>query len=379
MMLQHKYYFDYAATTPIREEIYTTYCKVLKTHYMNSEAVYSGGLEVHSLVEASRKRIASLLQVLPEEVIFTSGASEANSFAIKGYALKYRYRGKHIIASKMEHSSVMNALEQLAQEFGFSITYLPVDTYGKVSLTAIQKAIRKDTIMVCLMALNNEIGSMQDVDGIASYLHDKRIAFMCDGVQIVGKHPISLRDVDLFTFTTHKFYGVKGCGVLIKKRNIDLLPLIHGGQQEQGLRGGTLNAPACIIAAKTLRYALEEQEQHLAYVKRLKTMIMNELELLDDIVINSIGDTSPYIINFSVLKMNSEIMMNALNERGIFVSSQSACSSRTKSPSHTLLAMGLDEKIAYGAIRISLSHLTTEVEVAYLMKSIKEILNEYRT
>lgn len=372
-------YFDYASCTPVDETIYDTYCTLLKTYYMNSEAMYKGGLEVHKLVETSRAKIAKLLGVLPEEIIFTSGASEANSFAIKGFCLNHQHRGKHIIASKMEHASVVNALSQLADEFGFEITYLPVDAMGKVGWKAIAEAIRKDTIMVCLMAVNNEIGSIQDVEAVGAYLQDKRIALLCDGVQVIGKHPISLKHVDLFTFTTHKLYGVKGCGVLVKKRTISLLPLIHGGQQEQGLRGGTLNAPACIVAAKTLRLALHNQATSLERVRTLYVCLVEALGNIKGIVINSPVDGSPYIVNFSCLVMNSEIMMNALNSRNVFVSSQSACSSRTKLPSHTLVAMGLEDKRTYGAIRISLSHRSTKQELDYLINCIKEIMNEYTT
>lgn len=377
---KHNYYFDYASCTPINEEIYDTYCSVLKQYYVNSESVYSDGLEVNKLVETSRKKIAKLLGVHPEEVLFTSGASESNSFAIKGFALKYKHRGKHIIASKMEHSSLSNSLKQLEEYYGFEVTYIDVDEHGKVSLQAIKKALRKDTIMVCLMSMNNEIGSIQDIEDISSYIkQNSRAVFMSDGVQIIGKHQINLENIDLFTFTTHKIYGVKGCGVLIKKRNIDLLPLIHGGQQEQELRGGTLNAPACIVAAKTLRIALESMKQHETYVSKLKAIAYNNLKDIPEIVINSPKDASPYIFNFSCLTMNSEIMMNALNEKGIFVSSQSACSSRTKMPSHTLLAMGYSEQRALGAIRLSFSHLQSEEDVEYVVNCIKEIIHEYST
>lgn len=376
----HNYYFDYASTTPVDKTIADTYFDIVKKYYANSESTYKLGLEVHNLVETSRRKIAGLLRVLPEEVIFTSGASEANSFALKGYALKNKHKGKHIITSKMEHSSIINACKQLEEEFGFQITYLPVPKDGVIILDQVKEHMRNDTIMVCLMALNNEIGSIQNVEEIAMYLkQNTRICFFCDGVQIVGKHPFDLSNVDLFTFTTHKFYGVKGCGVLIKKKNIELLPLIHGGQQEQGIRGGTMNAPVCIVAAKTLRMALETQDLHLEHVSKLYQKLKAELSTLKQVDINSPENGSPYILNFSCSTMNSEIMMNALNERNIFVSSQSACSSRTKQPSHTLLAMNYEEKRAISAIRISLSHHTTDEEVEYLLTSIKEIIYEYST
>ncbi|MDF9823928.1 cysteine desulfurase [Breznakia sp. PF5-3] len=376
----HSYYFDYASCTPIDESIYETYCKLLKTYYVNPESMYSIGLETHKLVETSREKIAKLLGVLPSEVFFTSGASEANSFAIKGFALKNKHRGNHIITSKMEHSSVLNALKQLEEEFGFQVTYLPVNKKGNVTLDMIKQAIQKDTIMVSLMSVNNEVGSIQEIEAIGEHLKkNTRIVFMSDGVQILGKHAFSLKNIDLFTFTTHKIYGVKGCGVLIKKENIQLLPLINGGQQEQGLRGGTLNAPAIIVAAKTIRMALDGQVEHTTKVNELWKLLWEGLQEIDDIVLNSSIGGTPYILNFSCLSINSEIMMNALNQRNIFVSSQSACSSRTRTPSHTILAMGYDEQRALGGIRVSLSHLNTKAEIQFLLKSIKEIIDEYRT
>jgi len=374
------YYFDYAATTPVDPNICDMYMNVVKNYYANSESTYKLGLEVSELVETSRSKIAKLLNVLPSEVLFTSGASEANSLAIKGYALKNKHKGKHIITSMMEHSSILNACKQLEEEFDFQITYLPIHKDGVVHLEQVKKHIQKDTIMVCLMAMNNEIGSIQPIHEIATYLKEhSRICFFCDGVQIVGKHDFNLENIDMFSFTTHKIYGLKGCGILIKKKNISLLPLIHGGQQEQKLRGGTLNAPVCILAARTLRTALESQHQHYLVVSELSSILRKEIEQIQSIKLNSPSEASPYILNFSCTTMNSEIMMNALNERNIFVSSQSACSSRNATPSHTLLAMNYDRQRALSAIRISLSHLTTKEELQYLIKSIKEIIYAYST
>ncbi|MFV0381857.1 MAG: cysteine desulfurase family protein [Breznakia sp.] len=374
-----KYYFDYASTTPIDEHILDSYTKVLQTYYANSQSVYALGLEVHQLVETSRKKIAHMLSVQSEEIIFTSGASEANSFAIKGFALQYSHRGKHIIANRMEHSSTLQALAQLAEVFSFDISYVDVAEDGRISLAEIQKHMRKDTILVCLMAVNNEIGSRQDIEAIGAYLKkNSRSAFFVDGVQQIGKYPLHLEHVDLYTWTTHKLYGVKGCGVLVKKKNISLLPLIHGGQQELGIRGGTLNAPACIVAAKTLRLAMQKSAQHMDHVRCLSNLLYDELSQLAEIDINSNQETCiPYIFNFSWTKMNSEIMMNALNERNIYISSQSACSSKTREPSHTLLALGYRKQRALATIRISLSHYTTKEEVEYLIQNIKEIVYEY--
>ena len=378
--MHNKVFLDYASCTPVNEEVYKTYTKLVKDCYINSEAVYKPGLDVHRLVEKSRSMIAEMLHVKSEELIFTSGASEANSFAIKGYAFANAHKGKHLISSAMEHSSVLHSLEQLRDHFGFSLTLLPVNENGIVSLDDLKAAMREDTILVSMMAVNNEIGSIQDISAIAQIVHQNAKAKLhVDAVQALGKIDLHLSDCDMVTFTAHKIYGVKGCGILYRKKNVTLLPLINGGQQENGLRGGTLNAASCIVFAKTLRLALTKQQQHYDYVKKLNQRVRVELEKMSDIRINSPRNACPYILNFSCLVIGSEIMMNAFNEKGICVSTQSTCSSRTKAPSHTLTAMGLDEKITYGAVRVSFSHLTTMEEINYFIDILKEIINEYRT
>lgn len=378
--MPNQVFLDYASCTPVDHEVYSTYAKLVKEYYVNSEAVYSAGVEVNKLVETSRKQIAKLLQAKPEEILFTSGASEANSFAIKGYALANMHKGKHIISSAMEHSSVYNSIQQLQRYFGFEVTLLPVQKDGTIALCDLREAMREDTILVSMMAVNNEIGSVQDIGAISEIVHrNKKTKLHVDAVQSIGKIDFSFDLVDMATITAHKLYGIKGCGVLYRKQNIELMPLINGGQQEFGLRGGTLNAPACIVFAKTLRLALEHKQEHYNHVQKLNDFVREEVAILEDIHINSPIGGCPYIFNFSCTSVGSEIMMNALNALGICVSTQSTCSSRTKAPSHTLVAMGYDDSITYGAIRISFSHLTTWEEVRYFITSLKEIIHEFRT
>lgn len=373
-------FLDYASCTPVREEIFNTYMKLVKECYVNSEAVYKSGVAVHDLVEKSRAQIAKLLKVNSDEILFTSGASEANSLAVKGYALKNRHKGKHIITSKMEHSSVFNSVKQLEEDFGFEVTYLPVHSDGKISLDELKKSMRNDTILVSIMSVNNEIGSIQEIEEIAKIVKTyNRCKLHVDAVQSIGKIDIDIKDVDMMTIASHKLYGIKGCGVLMRRRNVELMPLVNGGQQEAGIRGGTLDAPVCIVFAKTLRLALEEKDKHYAYVRKLQNYLREELSKLEDIHINSPIDNCAYIMNFSCTRIGSEIMMNALNAKNICVSAQSTCSSRTKAPSHTLKAMDMSDAIAYGAIRVSLSHLTTMDELEYFIKTLKEIIHEYRT
>lgn len=375
---KRSYYFDYASTCPINQDVLHTYTTLLQTYFANSESTYRIGREVHQLVETSREKIANLLGVNQNEVIFTNSGSEANSLAIIGYALANQNRGKHLITSSIEHPSVLKAFAYLANKHHFDVEYVSVDEEAKVQLSQIKDAIRDDTILVSIMSVNNEVGAIQDVSEIATYLKThKRIAFMSDGVQCVGKHPFDLKDIDLFTFSMHKIYGLKGSGILVKKQHVHLDPIIFGGVQEFGLRGGTVDAPTCIVAAKTLRLAIQNQTTNLLYVQRLKNYFVSKVHNVEGIQLNSKENASPYIINVLLLKLNSEIMMNALNQRNIFVSSQSACSSRHKKPSTTLLAMGLDETKALQAIRISLSKDTTTQDIDYLVESMQEVLNEY--
>ena len=373
-------YLDYASTTPLRPEILATYTKLLQQYYGNSDSLHDIGRESTKLMEQSRQLVASQLHVDKDEILFTSCASESNNYAIKGFALNYRNRGNHIISTCVEHSSVHNALEQLKEEFGFEITYLPVYQDGRISLEDLKKALRKDTILVSMMLVNNEVGAINPIRECANYVHEhSRACFHMDAVQGAGKIDMPIECVDMATISAHKIYGLKGSAILYKKRNLFLLPLISGGQQEQGLRAGTSNVPVNIVFAKTLRLALEQQKEAYAHVSKLNAYLRSEIEGMDEFVINSPKDASPFILNFSDLKIGSEVMLNALNAKGFAVSAQSTCSSKSKAISHVILAMGFSELRATHAIRVSLSHLTTQQEVEMFIKALKEIHHDYRT
>lgn len=373
-------YFDYASTTPLHKEVLNTYEKVLSEYYANADSLHDLGRNSQRLMEKSRAQIAQLLSVTADELFFTSCASESNSFAIKGFALAHQHRGKHIITTCVEHSSVLHSCAQLHDLFGFDVTYLPVTQEGIVDLDALKKALRSDTILVSVMYVNNETGAINPIQEIAKLVHEHTRAIVhVDCVQALGKLPVSLKTIDMATFSAHKIYGLKGSALLYKKKNIQLLPLISGGQQEQGIRGGTSNAPSNIVLAKTLRLALENQEKSASHIKKLQEFLCMELTKLDDVVINSPKYAVPHIVNVSFLKVGSEIMLNALNERGFCVSAQSTCSSKSKAHSYVLSAMGLGEVRSTHAIRISLSHLSTMEEVIALLQALKEINHDYRT
>lgn len=373
-------YLDYAATTPLNDEVLEGYYKVLKQYYGNCDSLHDIGRKAEKLMKQSREQVASSLCVKENEVFFTSCASEANNMAIKGYVWANKHKGKHLITTQVEHSSILETMKQLEEVFDFEVTYLPVDTDGKVNIVDLKKALRDDTILVSCMYINNESGAINPIRELASYTHaHSKAVFHCDCVQALGKYSLPLDVLDMATMSAHKIYGLKGCGLLYKKEHLPIIALISAGQQEQHLRGGTSNSPAYTMWAKTIRLVFDHQEEHYQYVKQLHDYLFEEFSNMDGFVINSPKDGSVYILNISCEHIGSEIMLNALNTHGFAVSAQSTCASKGKPHSYVLAAMKLGEMRATHSIRISLSHLTTMEELKQFMEIIKEIYDEYRT
>lgn len=372
-------YLDYAATTPLHPEVLKTYYQLLNNYFYNADSIYSQGIEVNRLMEKSRQLIANALSVKDDEIIFTSCGSEANNMAIKGIAFQYQNRGKHIITSSIEHSSVYETCKELEEVFGFEITYLPVDQTGHISLEVLKNSIRKDTILVSIMYVNNEIGSIQPIHEIKKILKDfPLVKFHVDMVQALGKLPIDLKDIDCASFSAHKICGLKGSGLLYKNRKTTLVPLINGGQQEFSLRGGTSNACTNIVLAKTLRLALENIDEKEKYVKELYHYLIKELQTFDDVVINTGGLSSSHIVNFSCVGYKPEVILHALEEKDILISTRSACSSHTSDVSRVMKQLNIDEEVAKSALRISLSDLTKKEEIDKFIYCLKEILLEIK-
>ena len=370
-------YFDFASTTFVNAEVLKTYTEVLEKYFVNSESIYPQGIEVNKLMNKSRHQLADLLRVRDNEIIFTSGASEASNLAIKGYALKHQEEGKHIITSVIEHSSVLNSCRWLNEYFGFDVTYLPVDASGKVSPADLEKAIRDDTILVSIMHVNNESGAIQPIDEIRKIVRrHNRIALHVDCVQSIGKIPVDLTDIDMASFSAHKIYGLKGSGFLVRKQHIQLAPLISGGIQEQGLRGGTTNSPANTVLGKTLRLALEDLDGKYQTVRRYNDYLRQQLSEMDDVVLNSPDDAIPHVLNFSSLKIPSEVMMNALALKGYCVSAQSTCESG-QNVSHVISRMFSEPDRLKGTIRVSFSHTQSMQDVEDLARDLKEIIRKY--
>lgn len=371
------HYFDYASTTPVSEEVLAAYTDVLKEYYVNSESLYPEGVRVNDLMDRSRQQIAALLGVRKEEILFTSGASEANNMALKGTALAHRDWGKHIVTTAVEHSSVLNSCHWLEQYEGCAVTYLPVSRQGVISVEELSKALRPDTILVSVMAVNNETGAIMPIEAIKKIVKKHpHCYFHVDCTQALGKIPLDFTGIDMASFSAHKIYGLKGSGMLMKKKHVQIAPLISGGQQEQHLRGGTANSPADIVLGKTVRLALEQLGENRALVQQYHDYLKEELLKLPEVVINSPDDGSPYVLNFSCLKVTSEVMMNALAMKGYLVSAQSTCESGA-AQSYVIAQMYQDPARLKGTIRVSFSPHQSWEEVKGLAQAVKEAVTQY--
>ena len=370
-------YFDYASTTPLNPEILKTYTEVLSRYYVNSESIYPAGLEVNKLMNKSRQAVADLLRVDEKEIIFTSGASEASNLAIKGTYFKKKDIGKHIITTCVEHSSVLNSCRWLEDNTDCKVTYLPVNEEGVISLEDLKKAMTSETILVTIMYVNNESGAVMPIEEVRKIVRKYPNCYLhVDCVQALGKLPIDLTDIDMASFSAHKINGLKGSGILMKKQHVQLEPLVSGGQQEYRLRGGTANSPANMVWGKTLRLALQDLDRNTETVREYNEYVRSELEKIDGIVINSPRNGSPYILNFSCLSIQSEVLMNALSMKDYCVSAQSTCESQ-QATSHVISAMYRDPARLKGVIRISFSHDQSWDEIRGFVRDLKEIIVKY--
>jgi cysteine desulfurase len=372
-------YFDNSATTKPYKEVLDSFIKVSGDFFGNPSSLHSFGGQAEKLLTQSREQVAKLLGSKPGEIFFTSGGTESNNLAIKGAAFQHRNRGRHIITSKIEHPSVRDAAAQLELE-GFEVTYLPVDQSGRVSLSAVKQAIRKDTILISIMHVNNEVGSIQPIEEIGELLQDyPTIIYHVDAVQGVGKIPLSLSKsrIDLCSISAHKFHGLKGTGVLYIREGMKLTPLFSGGNQERRLRSGTENVAGFVSLAKALRLVMMKRETGVKTLKNIHTLLRNGLSNIEGITINTpVENFAPHILNFSLNGIKSEVFIHALEQRDIFVSTTSACSSKKKLPSNTLLEMGISEELAASAIRISLSFENTEQEAIQVIRAIEQTVNQ---
>ncbi|MBB3851962.1 cysteine desulfurase [Parageobacillus caldoxylosilyticus] len=373
-------YLDNSATTKPFPEVIDSFVTVATKYFGNPSSLHELGMKSERLLTQAREQIAAALKVKPSEIVFTSGGTEANNFAIKGVAFQYRHRGKHIITTAIEHPSVSEPCQQLEQ-LGFEVTYLPVNEHGMVTAEQVKKALREDTILVSVMHVNNEVGAIQPVEEIGALLaHYPKTIFHVDRVQGISKVPLDMKKarIDLCTMSAHKFHGLRGAGILYVRQGIRLSPLLAGGGQEMQLRSGTENVPAIVAMAKALRIALEKYDKQIDYLHEVKQAWLNELKAIPEIQINTpVEHSAPHIINFSLKHgMKPEVFVHELAKSDIFVSTTSACSSKKKAPSKTLLAMGVGEERAESGIRISLSFENTLEEIPIAVAAMKKAIEK---
>lgn len=377
-------YFDNSATTKPSIEVIESMNGVLERYFGNPSSLHHLGAEAEQLLNKSKELVAKLLGVHAAEIVFTSGGTESNNLAIQGVAFGYQQRGKHLITSQVEHASVYETFQALEKNFGFEVTYLPVDIHGVVSLEDVKQAIREDTILVSIMHVNNELGSIQPILEIGKLMQKyPKALFHVDQVQGFGKAPLSIREshIDLLSLSGHKLHAPKGTGLLFVKHNVHLYPLFHGGQQQRGIRPGTENIPGIVAMAKALRIVKDNEQQHIAHLLQLKVKTVKVLQQLDGVSINSPLSqeiSAPHIINASFKGLKPEVLIHALEEKGIYVSTKSACSSKIQKASRTLMACGLSEERANSTLRISFSINNTVQEVDYFAEVMHQLVPYYK-
>ncbi|SIS51992.1 cysteine desulfurase family protein [Salimicrobium flavidum] len=368
-------YLDNSATTQPFLGVLDTYTQTAERFYANPSSIHSLGGEAERLLEASRQRALSLLGVEEGTFLFTSGGTESNNLAIKGTALMHMSRGKHMITTKIEHPSVLESFQAL-ESFGFEITYLDVDEYGRVKPEEVEQALREDTTLVSIMSVNNELGTVQPIEKIAEVLRPyPKLYFHVDHIQGYGKIdiPFEKTKVDLCSISGHKIHGLKGTGALYKRDHVHLFPLHHGGGQEKDLRPGTENLPGVVAFTKAMRMIEETKTEKRFTLHEHRDYVYNELEKMDGITVNSPKDGAPHIVNFSMPGYKPEVVIHALSERDIYISTKSACSSRAPDKSAVLEACRVKEEIATSALRVSLSYSTTMDELQSFLEALKEV------
>ncbi|OGZ27386.1 MAG: cysteine desulfurase NifS [Candidatus Nealsonbacteria bacterium RIFOXYB1_FULL_40_15] len=367
-----KVYLDYVATTPVDPLAVKEMAPYFSDKFGNTMSLYSLGREAKKDLEESRKKIASLISADPEEIFFTSSATESNNTILKGI------KGSHMVISSIEHACIMESALWLEKQ-GARVTRIPVDKFGLVNPLDIEKAITKDTALVSIIHGSNEVGTIQDIGEIGRICREKNVLFHTDASQTFGKIKIDVENIDLLSASSHKIYGPKGAGIIFKRKGVDLTPLIHGGGQEEGLRSSTVNVPSIVGFAKACQIAEERMEKDLEKISRLFKKLVQEVLKIDNVYLTGHPEKRlKNIASFYFSFIEGESLVLSLDLEGIAVSTGSACSSRSLEPSHVLIAMGLEHEQAHGSLRVSLGRNTTEGEIDYFVDKLKESVNKLR-
>ena len=375
-------YFDNSATTKPYPEALATYTEVATRIWGNPSSLHNLGSQATRILEASRKQIAELIGKKAEEIYFTSGGTEGDNWILKGVAFEKAPYGKHIIVSDIEHPAIKESAAWLKTQ-GFEVDYAPVDARGFVKVDALASLLRPDTTLVSVMAVNNEIGSIQPIHEIAALLEDRpTISFHVDAVQALAKVATEVylpERVDFATFSSHKFHGLRGVGLVYIKEGKKIAPLLMGGGQEKEMRSTTENVAGIAATAKALRLAMENQEVFASKTQQMKEVIRKELANYPDVTIFSGEDHfAPHILTFGIKGVRGEVVVHAFEEFDIYISTTSACSSKAGKPAGTLIAMGVDKSIAQTAVRLSLDFENDMSQVEQFLTKFKLIYEQTR-
>ena len=385
-------YLDNSATTKVYPEVVELMTKIMLEDYGNPSSMHNKGVEAEKYVTRATEQIAKALKVKEKEILFTSGGTESDNLALIGVARANNRAGKHIITTKIEHPAILNTCKYLESE-GYEIDYLGVDAYGVISLEELKEKLRKDTILVSIMHTNNEVGSVQPIAEAGALIksNNPSTLFHVDAVQGFGKAVIYPKkmNVDLLSVSGHKIHGPKGIGFLYIDEKVKIKPISYGGGQQKGMRNGTLNVPGIAgigLATELITTNIEEKRNSLY---EIKSFFLQEVSKIDKVFVNGckedpdnqgcyiVKETAPHIMNISVKGIRSEVMLHALEEKGVFVSAGSACASHSKKESSTLKSMGADAETMDGALRFSMSFFTTKEELEYTLIALKEVIEMY--
>ena len=379
--MSNRIYLDYNATTPMSPEVLDFYKDQLSL-YANASSLHEDGRRAKKEIEIARKNVADLVNVLPEEIIFTSGGSESNNTVFNTMINLGKKLGKNlIVTTEIEHPCVLEASKRLA-DFGMEVVYLPVDEYGLVKEDEYKAALERNPLLVSVMTANNEIGTVQDIKKLAKLAHEKGALFHTDAVQAAGKIPVDLKDwdVDYATFSGHKIYGPKGVGALFVKTGCKIEPLIRGGHQENGFRAGTYNAPSIAAYGKAAELAKADIEHYMTFTRSLREKLKNGLlEKIPNIKVNGHPENVlPNTLDISFPGAEGEAILLHLDLLGVDVSTGSACASGSLEPSHVLMATGLGPELAHGSIRFSFGKYNTEKDVDYILEKFPPVIDRLR-
>lgn len=375
-------YLDHSATTPVDQRVLEAMLPFFSMDFGNPNSLHTWGRKARQAVDQARDEVSRLINAEPSEIIFTGGGSEADNIAIKGVAFAKKDKGRHIITSAIEHHAVLDTCKWLEKE-GFDITILPVDEYGTIRPEELRKAIRPDTILVTIHFANNEIGTVQPIEQLGNICREQGVLFHTDAVQAAGHISIDVKKlpIDLMTMAAHKMYGPKGVGALYIKKGVKIVPLIHGGGQERGLRSGTENTAGIVGFGKAAalasdRLAKDEPEKERNLRDRLIDGILEKIE--DAMLTGHRTERLPFHASFCFRYIEGESLLLRLDALGIGASSGSACTSGSLEPSHVLLAIGLPHEIAHGSLRLTLGKDTSEEDIDYVLENLPKVVESLR-